>query len=121
MHRLIAPLVLVATLAGVPLVHAQDKPAGADPELALARDLIEQREQLDRMKLDPTVTKEALLAQERRLMQVRSRLATALAGELARQSTDSEHWRQAWESMKEFLRDRLRQFLDEPEPGTTRT
>ena len=121
MYRFIPALLLVATLAGVPSVHAQETPAETDSEVVLARELIAQREQLDRMKLDPNVSKDALLAQERKLMQVRSRLATALAGELARQSADTEQWRQAWEAMKGFLRDRLRQLLDEPEPGTTRT
>jgi len=121
MYRFFPALLLVVTLAGVPGVHAQEKPAEADSELVLARELIAQREQLDRMQLDPNVSKDALLAQERKLMQVRSRLATTLAGELARQSADTEQWRQAWEAMKGFLRDRLRQLLDEPEPGTTRT
>lgn len=115
-------LILIAMLAVVSVVAAEaPKPTEASGELALARELIAQREQLERMKLDGTVSKDALLAQERQLMEVRSRLVTALAAELARQSTDSEQWRQAWESMKGYLRDKLRHLLDEPPAGPTRT
>jgi len=122
MRASLSALFLVA-LVSVPLAAAAQSadPPQAGGELALARELIAQREQLDRMKLDPGMPKDALLAQERTLMEVRSRLAAALAGELARQSADAEQWRQAWESMKGFLREKLRSLLDEPQPGTTRT
>lgn len=118
MRHFISALLLAVTLAGMAPVLASETEARPESELVLARELIAQREKLDRMKLDPGVTKDAVLAQERRLMEVRSRLAAALAGELARQSADADQWRQAWESMKGFLREKLRQFLDEPAPGT---
>ncbi|MCW5620907.1 MAG: hypothetical protein KIS79_07380 [Burkholderiales bacterium] len=115
-------LILIAMLAIACAVAAEaPKPTEASGELALARELIAQREQLERMKLDGSVSRDALLAQERQLMEVRSRLVTALAAEMARQSTDSEQWRQAWESMKGFLRDKLRHLLDEPPAGPART
>jgi len=114
-------LLLAAALVCMPAVLANEGGTKAESELVLARELIAEREQLDRMKLDQSVSREAILAQERKLMEVRSRLAAALAGELARQSADADQWRQAWESMKGFLREKLREFLDEPPPGTTRT
>jgi delta 1-pyrroline-5-carboxylate dehydrogenase len=116
-------LFLLAVLVSAPHAGAAQSadPPQAGGELALARELIAQREHLDRMRLDPGMSKDALLAQERKLMEVRSRLAAALAGELARQSADAQQWRQAWESMKGFLREKLRNLLDEPQPGTTPT
>ena len=120
--RLSRPVLLfAAVLLCMPPALANESGAKAESELVLARELIAEREQLDRMKLDQSVSREAVLAQERKLMEVRSRLAAVLAGELARQSTDADQWRQAWESMKGFLREKLREFLDEPPPGTTRT
>jgi len=123
MRAPLSALFLVAALVSVPLASAAQSadPPQSGGELALAHELIAQREQLDRMKLDPSVPKDALLAQERKLMEVRSRLAAALAGELARQSADGEQWRQAWESMKDYLREKFRSLLGEPQPGATRT
>ncbi len=115
-------LMLAFSLVLSPYALAGDPAeSGRGGEVALARELIAQREQLDRMRLDQSVSKEALRAQERRLMEVRSRLAAAVAGELARQSADAEQWRQAWESMKGFVRDKLRTLLDEDTAPATRT
>jgi hypothetical protein len=99
-------------------------PADKAGEVELARELIAQREKVDRMKADPGASKDAVLAQERRLMETRARLSGALATELARQSVDGDQWNEAWQGMKDFLRDKLRGWLDEeprPPPGTTRT
>jgi hypothetical protein len=93
-------------------------------ELALAQALIAERQRLERLKLDPGVSREALLAQERRLIEVRVRLSSALAEELARQSVDADQGQHAWQGMKDFLRDKLRSWLDDeppPAPGTRRT
>jgi len=123
MRASLSALFLVATLVSAPLAGAAESadPPQASGELALAHDLIAQREALDRMKGDPSTSKDVVLAQERKLMEVRSRLAAALAGELARQSADAQQWRQAWESMKGFLRQKLRSLLDEPPSETTPT
>jgi len=123
MRASLPALFLVAALVSAPLAGAAPSadPPQAGGELALARDLIAQRELLDRMKLDPGTSKDVVLAQERKLMEVRSRLAAALAGELARQSADAQQWRHAWESMKGLLRQKLRSLLDDPPSETTPT
>jgi hypothetical protein len=118
-------LCLIACLGAAAPALAQEKaPPDKASELDLARELIAQREKLDRMKADPGAAKDAVLAQERRLMEVRARLSASLASELARQSVDGEQWGQAWQGMKDFLRDKLRGWLDDAPsapPETTRT
>jgi hypothetical protein len=118
-------LCMLLWLGGAAPALAQDRmPADKAGEAELARALVTQREKLDRLKADPGASKEAVLAQERRLMEVRARLSAVLAGELARQSVDSQQWSEAWQGMKDFLRDKLRGWLDEApsaQPGTTRT
>jgi hypothetical protein len=80
-------LCLIACLGAAAPGLAQEKaPPDKASELELARELIAQREKLDRMKADP--------------------------------------WGQAWQGMKDFLRDKLRGWLDDAPsapPETTRT
>jgi hypothetical protein len=110
--------------AAAPALAQEEAPDDKASEVELARELIAQREKLDRMKADPGASKDAVLAQERRLMEVRARLSASLASELARQSVDGSQWSQAWQGMKDFLRDKLREWLDQAPstpPETTRT
>lgn len=115
---------LMALGAALPLLAQDSASADKSGEVELARELLAQRQKLDVLRADPGASREAVLAQERRLMEVRARLSAALASELARQSVDTDQWSQAWQGMKDFLRERLRGWLDEKpaaEPGTTRT
>ena len=71
-----------------------------------------------------TVLGNVLLGKEFAASPVRARLSGVLASEVARQSIDGEQWSQAWQGMKDFLRDKLRGWLEEEPrtpPGTTRT
>lgn len=119
----------IVTLAVIVLGFALAAPlrasaAGAEAEESvLARTLIQERQALETMKKDPHAGKDAVLAQERKLMETRAKLSGVLARELARQSVDSDQWMNAWNGMKSFLRDKLRGWLDEPPatpPGSTR-
>lgn len=121
-------IALVFLLLGIALaVPLRASAANGDAEeSALARTLIQERQTLEALKASPHASKDAVLAQERKLMETRAKLSGVLARELAKQSVDSDQWQNAWNGMKSFLRDKLRGWLDEPRaapatpPGSTR-
>ncbi|HZR03771.1 MAG TPA: hypothetical protein VFA81_11420 [Burkholderiales bacterium] len=117
--RLLSKLMLVL-LACTLLAPLAARSADED-EGVLAQSLLHERQKLATLKADPAAVKDAVIAQERRLMEVRAKLSAVLAKELARQSVDADQWKQVWQGMKDFLRERLRGWLDDtpapPPPG----
>lgn len=112
----------IGMLISLSLIGWYTPAQAADDELALARELVSEREALDRMRADTATPRAQIQAQERKLAALRARLSAAMAEQLAAESADTAQ--QLLGNAVRLLREKLRSLLDESreaKPGQQRT